>query len=104
MNRINRMTVCCHPVDPVHPVNWSPTRRDMPRALWLLFGLQVRGWLRFAKRNASSVRGLLFLLVGLFVSGMWIVSMLFNASTSPNQPSPEQLDRFGPIGLLGMCL
>jgi hypothetical protein len=75
----------------------------MPRALWLLIGLQIRGWLRYATRNVSSVRGVLVLLLGLFVFGGMIASMLFNASTG-NRPDPAKLERFGPLGLLVMCL
>src|SRR6516165_1284837 len=75
----------------------------MPRALWLLIGLQIRAWLRFALRNVSSVRGVLVLLLGLFVFGSMIVSMLFNASMG-NRPNTENLGRFGPLGLLAMCL
>jgi hypothetical protein len=75
----------------------------MPRALWLLFGLQIKGWLRYAKRNVSSVRGALFLLVGLFFFGLCFVSMVFNSS-SGSRPKPENLDRFGPLMLLAMCL
>jgi hypothetical protein len=75
----------------------------MPRALWLLFGLQIKGWLRYARRNFSSVRGVLFFLVGLLFFGMCIVSLIFNPSTG-NRPNPQNLDRFGPLALLAMCL
>jgi hypothetical protein len=74
----------------------------MHRALWLLIGLQLKGWLRFAKRNASSVRGVIFLLVGLFVSCGWLMSFLMNPST--RESNPEFVERFGPLFLLGGCL
>jgi len=74
----------------------------MPRALWLLIGLQIRGWLRYARRSVSTLRGVLLLLIGLFFFGSWIASIIF--SPSNNRPNPEILDRFGPLGLLAMCL
>lgn len=75
----------------------------MRRALWLLIGLQLGGWLRYAMRNASSVRGVLFLLVGLFFFSVWLLSLLFNPSAARG-PNPEYLERFGPLALLGACL
>src|SRR5262249_10058310 len=75
----------------------------MHRALWLLFGLQLRGSLRFAKRNISSVRGILFLVLGSFVFLTWLGSVLINPSAS-SRPEPEYLERFGPLVLLALCL
>jgi hypothetical protein len=73
------------------------------RALWLLIGLQLRGWLRYAKRSVSSVRGIVLFLVFLFFSCGWLMSFLINPSGS-NRPPPESLDRWAPLFLLGGCL
>jgi hypothetical protein len=73
------------------------------RALWLLIGLQLRGWLRYAKRSVSSVRGIILFLVFLFFSCGWLMSILINPS-GPDRRSPESLDRWVPLLLLGGCL
>jgi hypothetical protein len=75
----------------------------MHRALWLLMGLQLRGWLRFAKRNVSSVRGVVYLIVGLFFFFLWLFSLLFSPSAA-NRPNPEYVERFAPLVLLAGCV
>jgi hypothetical protein len=75
----------------------------MHRALWLLLALQFRGWLRFAKRNVSSVRGVIYLIIGLFFFFLWLFSLLFSPSAA-NRPNPEYVERFAPLGLLAGCL
>src|SRR5438445_13614961 len=75
----------------------------MHRALWLLIGLQLRGWLRFAMRNFASVRGVLFFLVGLGLFSIWIMSLFFTP-TGSSRLTPEKLERLGPVFILGACL
>src|SRR5205085_9966820 len=74
----------------------------MNRALWLLIGLQLRGWGRFLARSLRTVKGALLALVGLFIFVPWLLTAL-TASAAPGF-DPETLRRSGPALLLLYCL
>jgi Putative ABC exporter len=74
----------------------------MNRALWLLMGLQMRGWLRYLGKNLQTVRGALLALVGLGVFVPWLLSTLFLPNVSVIET--RQLGRFGPAVLLLYCV
>ena len=54
----------------------------MNRALWLLMGLQLRGWFRYLGKNVRTVRGVLLALVGVGVFVPWLGSALFVPTVS----------------------
>lgn len=73
----------------------------MGRALWLLIGLQAKGWLRFLTRNLRSVRGALLAGIGLLVFLPWLLTKLL----SGDQGFPrEGLLIYGPAFLIVYCL
>ena len=74
----------------------------MNRALWLLMGLQMRGWLRYLGRNLRTIRGALLALVGIGVFVPWILTVLFAPSITGIETT--QLGRFGPAVLLLYCV
>jgi hypothetical protein len=74
----------------------------MNRALWLLLGLQLRGWFRHLGKNLYTVRGALLALVGLGVFFPWLCSALFAPNAAVVEPG--QLGRFGPALLLLYCV
>jgi hypothetical protein len=74
----------------------------MPEALWLLLGLQLRGWLRYLGRSLRTVRGALLAVVGLTVFVFWLLTLLAHPSASGIPP--DQLRRYGPPLLLVYCL
>jgi Putative ABC exporter len=75
----------------------------MNRALWLLLGLQLRGWLRYLGRSLRTVKGALLALVGACVFFPWVLSVLLTRQASGGWP-PEALRRYGPAALLAYCL
>jgi hypothetical protein len=74
----------------------------MNRTLWLLLGLQMRGWMRYLARGASTVRGLILLLVGLGVFLPWLFAVLTGPGVG--QVGRERLVDYGPATLLLYCL
>jgi hypothetical protein len=76
----------------------------MNRALWLLMGLQLRGWFRYLGKNVRTVRGVLLALVGLCVFVPWLGSALFLPTASGTGIETRQLERFGPALLLLYCV
>jgi hypothetical protein len=74
----------------------------MSRALWLLLGLQMRGWLRYLGRGVGTVRGMLLLLVGLGVFIPWLGAVL--AGPGAGRVDPDSLARYGPAPLLLYCV
>ena len=74
----------------------------MNRALWLLLGLQMRGWLRSLTRRLGTVRGAVMALVGLAAFVLWLTSV-FLLKRSPKYTSSEILE-YGPAVLLIYCL
>jgi hypothetical protein len=71
--------------------------------LWLLIGLQYRGWLRHVKRGAGTVRGVLVLAFSTLLFVFWLVSLFFNTASSRPQ-DPELAERIAPLGLLAICI
>ena len=74
----------------------------MNRALWLLLGLQLRGWGRNVARSLRTVKGALLAAVGLGVFLLWFGSLVL--TTQAPTHSPEQIREWGPAGLLFYCL
>src|SRR5437763_1939581 len=64
----------------------------MPDALWLLLGLQLRGWLRYLGRSLRTVRGALLAVVGLTVFVSWLLMLLVRPSGGGI--APEDLRRY----------
>jgi hypothetical protein len=72
------------------------------RALWLLLGLQMRGWLRHLCRGMRTVRGTLLVLIGLAVFLPWLLAVLsFPVSGGVDA---RFLGRYGPASLLFYCV
>jgi hypothetical protein len=72
------------------------------RALWLLLGLRLRGWLRRLRRGLGSVRGILLCLFGLFLVASWLLPV---ALVAPHQPEHlQQTRRLGPLLLIAFCV
>ncbi len=74
----------------------------MNRALWLLLGLQMRGWLRSLTRRLATVRGAVLALVGLAAFLLWLTSV-FLIKRSPSYTHDRVLE-YGPAALLIYCL
>jgi hypothetical protein len=70
------------------------------RALWLLLGLQMRGWGRYLKRSVGTVRGAFLVLVGLAVFLPWLLVVVTNAGGGLDR---ETLLLYGPLLLLVYC-
>jgi hypothetical protein len=71
-------------------------------ALWLLLGLQIKGWFRFLGRNLRTVKGALTALLGLGAFVLWVTSVVLTPST--RRLEAEQLLLYGPEVLLLYCL
>ena len=80
----------------------------MNRALWLLMGLRLRGWVRRIVRNAQTFRGALVLAVGLFgvalVVGITVLNYFLPGAASLRPVTSDQVNRFGPLGLTLYCV
>ena len=74
----------------------------MNRALWLLLGLQLRGWLRSLTRRLGTLRGAVMALVGLGAFLTWLVSV-FLVKRDPSY-TREEILQYGPALLLVYCL
>ncbi len=74
----------------------------MNRALWLLLGLQLRGWGRNLVSSLQTVKGALLAAVGLSVFLLWFGSLVL-ATPSPTY-TEDQIREWGPIGLILYCL
>ncbi len=74
----------------------------MNNALWLLIGLQLRGWLRYLGRSLRTVRGALLALVGLSVFVLWLLLVVLTPARSA--VPPEQVRLLGPGALVLYCL
>jgi hypothetical protein len=72
------------------------------RALWLLIGLQTRGWVRKAWRSLATLKGALLILFGLGIFVLWLL-LLFLAPRGAGATPPENLLRFGPVVFLIYC-
>jgi hypothetical protein len=74
----------------------------MNGALWLLVGLQLRGWLRYLLRSLGSVKGALLAIVGAMVFVPWLLTILFGPRQSGGW-FREDLRESGPALLLLYC-
>ena len=61
----------------------QPRREDVAvnRALWLLLGLQLRGWPHLVTRSLGTVKGVLLAAVGLGVFLLWFGSLFLTTGT-----------------------
>ncbi len=75
----------------------------MNRALALLIGLQLRGWLRYLGRNLRTVRGALTAALGVVFLVLWLLMALF-APDGGVRIDPETLRHNGPAFLVAYCL
>jgi hypothetical protein len=73
------------------------------RALWLLIGLQLHGWVRFFLRGLLTLRGALLGILGATCFSMWLVSVVFvNRVKAAGEPAYVPL--YGPSLLLFYCV
>jgi hypothetical protein len=75
----------------------------MNAALWLLIGLQVRGWLRYLLRNLRTLKGALLALVGLAVFVPWLLARIWTARSNGGSWLGHDLREAGPALLLFYC-
>ncbi len=75
----------------------------MTPALWLLLGLQLKGWLRYFFRNLRTVKGALLALLGLGVFLPWILTLLL-APAQGVRMEPKTIRDYGPPILLLYCV
>ncbi len=74
----------------------------MDRALWLLMGLRLWGWLRRLGRSVGTVRGALLVAAGALVFLPWVVSWLL--APTPTGQYLAEVRRLGPLALAAYCL
>ncbi len=74
----------------------------MSAALWLLLGLQTRGFFRFLGRNLRTVKGALTALLGFGAFALWVTSVVLTPTT--RRLEAEQILLYGPEVLLLYCL
>jgi hypothetical protein len=72
-------------------------------SLWLLVGLQLRGWLRYGLRSLQTIKGALLALVGVAVMIPWILSVLIARSDVAGYP-PDSIRTYGPLLLWAYCI
>jgi hypothetical protein len=72
--------------------------------LWLLIGLQMRGWVRYLARNVRTVKGALLAVVGAAVLLAWLMSLLLSPAAAAGAMDPAGVRRYGPLALVGYCL
>jgi hypothetical protein len=75
----------------------------MNGALWLLVGLQLRGWLRYLLRSLGSIKGALLALVGAMVFVPWLLTILFAPRQAGGGWFRDDLRESGPALLLLYC-
>ena len=75
----------------------------MDRALWMLLGLQAKSLLRRFSRGAKTVKGALFLTIGLAVFALWLFPALLSANIGPRS-DPASVRAVAPVALLVACL
>jgi hypothetical protein len=75
--------------------------------LWLLIGLQLRGWLRYLWRSLGTVKGAFLAILGSGVLlSLWLLPLLLS---SPDLPAvsvdvADKIRDYGPAGLIAYCL
>jgi hypothetical protein len=73
------------------------------RALWLLLGLRLKGWLRRYGRNLKSAKGIALTVVGLVVFVPWVLTnLLVRLPTGPQHLA--EVRKIGPLILLAYCI
>src|SRR5262245_7741072 len=95
----------CHPTAGVPP-NSGDFRQEnafVDRALWLLLGLQLGGWLRFLGRSLGTVKGIAFALLGAVIFAPWLLTIVLSPP-SEGRADPETVRRYGPVLLLGLTV
>jgi hypothetical protein len=75
----------------------------MPLALWTLLWLNARAGVRRMGRQARSVRGVVFLVLGLMVVATWVARMVYLNGPS-SAVSPANLRATAPVAILGFCV
>lgn len=75
----------------------------MHTALWLLMGLQLRGWVRFLRRSLGTLKGAVLVLLGGVVFAPWLLTLVV-ATPVQSRADPAEVLRFGPPALLGLTL
>lgn len=75
----------------------------MSRALLLLIGLQLRGWVRYLGRNLRTVRGAVTALIGGGFFAVWLTAAMM-APGGAGRIDPDTLRRYGPAWLIMYCL
>ncbi|MFO0926624.1 MAG: putative ABC exporter domain-containing protein [Gemmataceae bacterium] len=74
----------------------------MSGALWVLLGLQMRGWLRYLGRSLTTVRGVLLALLGMIVFVPWLISLA--VARPGGGMDPIEVRRYGPALLIFYCV
>lgn len=75
----------------------------MNGALWLLIGLQLRGWVRYFLRGLLTLRGALLGIVGATCFSIWLVSVVF-VNKVKVAGDPAYVPLYGPSMLLCYCI
>lgn len=75
----------------------------MSGALWLLLGLQLRGWLRYLGKSLGTLRGALLALLGLSVFSVWFLAVLASPAEMGGL-QPEGVRQYGPVLLVIYCV
>jgi hypothetical protein len=72
------------------------------RALWLLLGLRLYGWLRRLGRSLGTVRGALLVAAGALVFAPWVLSLFVLGMPSGQHTAEVRL--YGPLVLAAYCV
>ena len=75
----------------------------MPRSLWLLLWFNARAAVRRSGRQARTVKGAIFLVVGVVVAVTWVVPQVFFYSRTP-AANPDVVRAAMPVVILGFCV
>ena len=75
----------------------------MPPALYTLLWLNARAGVRRMGRQARSVRGVVFLVIGVFVAATWVVPTVFLNGRVPTA-DPSAVRAVAPVAILGFCV
>jgi len=75
----------------------------MPNSLWMLLSLNFRATFRRVILGARTLRGILFLALGMLVVCLWLLPSLYYAGRAP-QTDPRTMQAVFPFALLAFCL